>query len=143
MKRIKIHLLESNRTYTTMEIAETLKVHPRTVQMWHKKGLPAIQGGKPLLYSGRIAKRYLKAKSQQRKVLLEFSEFYCLKCKKSVRAVPGSIRVIPKKAMGRYQQYLLTGRCERCQGVINRISTSKYMAEIFELVSQQNHSAVS
>lgn len=127
MKKHPFHLIEKHRTYTTTELADRLKVHPRTIQEWCKEGLPCMNESKPHLFKGEEIKMYLKRKRKQEKVKLKQGEFYCMKCRQAVKAIEGSQTIKEGKNMGRYTQYLIKGICEKCGSKINRVSSSKRM----------------
>jgi hypothetical protein len=136
VKRLKIHLIEKNRTYTTAEIAERLKIHIRTIQQWHKEGLPIINGSRPLLFSGNAVKIWLKARKENKKIVLGKYEFYCPKCKKAVIGLSDSINLEEGQDMGRYKQIIIKGICEVCGSKINRFSSSKNFTEALTLILQ-------
>jgi transcriptional regulator NrdR family protein len=134
MKRLKIHLIEKNRTYTTAELSQRLKIHPRTIQQWHKEGMPVINGSRPLLFGGNAVKIWLKTRRQSKKVLLDKNEFYCPKCKKAVQSITGSITFKKGYKMGRYTQIMIKGICNVCNSKINRFSSTKNIAEVLNLI---------
>ncbi len=55
--RIKIH-----RSYTVIDVSETLGVHPKTVRNWIRAGLPVFDEKRPLLIRGIDLEIYLKQK---------------------------------------------------------------------------------
>ena len=125
MKRHPFHLIEKHRTYSTVELANKLRVHPRTIQEWCKNGLPHIGESRPRLFKGEEVKKYLQEKKRQRKVALDEGEFYCMKCRKAVKNINGSQTVKIGKRMGRYTQYIIQAICENCGGKVNKITSSK------------------
>ena len=125
MRKHRFHLIEKNRTYSTVELANRLKVHPRTIQEWCKKGLPRISEVRPWLFKGDEIKAYLIRKKKQTKIPLGDGEFYCVKCHKAVEGVAGSQTIKIGKKMGKYTQYLLQAICKECGCKINRVTSSK------------------
>lgn len=56
----KYNLIKAKRTYSVAQLAETLKIHPRTVQGWIKQGLPIIgKDGNSYLMLGDDIRRFL------------------------------------------------------------------------------------
>lgn len=74
--RIKMH-----RSYTVIDISETLGIHPKTVRNWIRVGLPVIDERRPLLIYGADLKIYLKQKRRSYMHQCELQEIYCFKCK--------------------------------------------------------------
>lgn len=122
MRRHKFNLIEKHRTYTTMELAKRLKVHPRTVQQWSREGLPYIPDSKPKLFKGEEIKEYFKNKMQEKKISLGDDEFFCMKCKKAVTIQKGSENIQYGKNMGKYIQGTISGRCVNCGSKVNKFT---------------------
>lgn len=103
--RIKIH-----RSYTVIEVSETLGVHPKTVRNWIRVGLPVVNEKRPLLIIGVDLKIYLKQKRKTYMHKCELDEMYCLQCKQPTNPSIESLQFIPMPAgMAR-----MTGRCGEC-----------------------------
>ncbi|RTR40554.1 DNA-binding protein [Shewanella canadensis] len=103
--RIKIH-----RSYTVIEVSETLGVHPKTVRNWIRAGLPVIDETRPLLIQGADLKLYLKQKRKTYLHRCELNEMYCCKCKDPKVPSINSVEFIAKPAGMAH----MTGRCNEC-----------------------------
>jgi hypothetical protein len=99
---IKIH-----RSYTVIEVSETLGVHPKTVRNWIRVGLPVVDEKRPLLISGIDLKIYLKKKRNNYMHQCEVHEMFCFKCKQPCNPSIESLKFIAKPA-GMAQ---MAGRC--------------------------------
>lgn len=103
--RIKIH-----RSYTVIEVSETLGVHPKTVRNWIHAGLPVVDEKRPLLIDGAHLKIYLKQKRKTYMHRCEVHEMYCFKCKQPESPSITSLHFIAKPP-GMAQ---MTGYCGEC-----------------------------
>ncbi len=109
------------------EIAETLDVHIRTVQEWHKKGLAAIDEEiRPLLFMGNIIKDFLKNRRAKRKCRLGDNECLCLRCHKGVVPEKSTISVNElEKGIGKdTKQIMIKGICPNCGVKVSRLYSS-------------------
>ena len=103
--RIKIH-----RSYTVIEVSETLGVHPKTVRNWIRAGLPVVDEKRPLLIIGADLKIHLKQKRKTYMHRCEVNEMYCFKCKQPKAPSIESLQFVAKPA-GMAQ---MRGRCDEC-----------------------------
>jgi len=102
---IKIH-----RSYTVIEVSETLGVHPKTVRNWIRVGLPVVDEKRPLLIIGADLRIYLKQKRKTYMHRCEAHEMYCFKCRQPNNPSIETLKFIAKPA-GMAQ---MAGRCEEC-----------------------------
>ena len=102
---IKIH-----RSYTVIEVSETLGVHPKTVRNWIRVGLPVVDEKRPLLIIGADLRIYLKQKRKTYMHQCEVHEMYCFKCRQPKTPSIETLQFIAKPA-GMAQ---MAGRCEEC-----------------------------
>ncbi|MGD9811434.1 MAG: hypothetical protein AB7U35_08895 [Sphingobium sp.] len=77
--------VQTHRTYNRREIAELFDVAYLTVHKWRNEGLEPDYHGKPELFSGATVKAFIEARNKPHVPLLP-GEFFCVCCKKSVRA---------------------------------------------------------
>lgn len=90
-------------------------LHPKTVQGWLKKGLPAIDAGKPILVHGEALKCFLGELNISGKCKTAFAEMFCFKCKE---VVPVFQRLI---AVEQVQQTIRAkGRCRTCKTTMHK-----------------------
>lgn len=110
------NLVRLRRSYTYAEIAEIYGVHIQTVQNWKKQGLKTLdETSIPHLIIGSEVRRFLKESKQKRKHPLKPGEFFCPKCRKPKKSLPGKISTeITNKRLGRYKQVIIRGVCEVC-----------------------------
>lgn len=102
---IKIH-----RSYTVIEVSETLGVHPKTVRNWIRAGLPVFDEKRPLLITGADLKIYLKQKRKTYMHQCVAHEMYCFKCRQPNNPSIETLQFIAKPA-GMVQ---MAGRCKEC-----------------------------
>lgn len=70
--------------YTIPEVCQIIHRSERTVRDFIKDGLKCIDSGTPKLIRGYDLIKFLKCKNNINRTNLEFSEFFCLKCKEAV-----------------------------------------------------------
>lgn len=109
--RIKIH-----RSYTVIEISETLGVPPKTVRNWIHAGLSVIDETRPLLIQGADLKRHLKQKRKTYMQQCEPNELYCFKCKQPKAPDIKSLQFVAMPAGMAHMK----GRCDECRGKANK-----------------------
>ena len=134
-KKVPIHLIEKDRTYTYKELAALLQVEKGTVQRWHKAGLPSLPNTHPLLFKGNEVKAYLSQQRQTQKQPLHQDEFLCMHCHAPKRSMHGCVQIVLGRKMGRFQQYRIVGKCETCGTQISRLVTDK-TPEVLETMKQ-------
>ena len=118
--------LRLNRSYTMRELTDTLDVHVRTVQGWHKEGMPAIdEQDKPLLFLGKKVKSFLKDRQQKRRTTLGPDEVYCLRCAIGVIPCPETVSAeITGLRLGRCSKLVVVrAKCPRCCGTVVRFAS--------------------
>jgi hypothetical protein len=104
------NLIKIHRSYTVIDVSETLGVHPKTVRNWIRAGLPVIDESRPLLIQGADLKLHLKQKRKTCQHRCELNEMYCFKCNRPKEPSINSLEFIAKPA-GMAQ---MTGRCGEC-----------------------------
>ncbi|MCX7661601.1 MAG: helix-turn-helix domain-containing protein [Candidatus Omnitrophica bacterium] len=127
------NIIKARRSYTFTEIAEILKIHPRTVQSWRKRGLKVIdEATKPYLVYGVELRQFLRAKRQRHP--LKIGEFYCPKCKKPRRSRSDSLSVeITNKMLGKIsKQAFIRGICEVCSQRLILFSSDRKVQKLKE-----------
>ena len=124
-KRYNTRLIRQRHSYNLEEIAELLNKDKRTCFRWIDEGLKVIDvDSKPLLVMGNELKRFLEERRNKNKVSLKEKEYYCLHCKKAVKAKLGSEQNNPTgKNIGKNnkKQIMKTGLCEVCGGKIYKL----------------------
>src|ERR1035437_1615964 len=101
-KLYNLRSIKLRESYTLKQIAELLKVHFRTVQAWEQEGLKTINNEKPYLVMGFELKEFLSKKLKDRKTKLHPNEFYCTKCRESVRSTDNDVWIeVSEKTIGK------------------------------------------
>lgn len=128
----KYSLIKARHTYSVAQLAETIRIHPRTVQSWIKQDLPiAGKDGNSYLMSGEDIRRFLIDKRQKQKHPLEAGEFYCAKCQQPRKSLPNRLEVIitDKKLGKASKQAFIKGICELCNTRLTLFSSDKKAQE--------------
>jgi hypothetical protein len=124
-KRYNTRLIRQRHSYDLEEIAELLNKDKRTCFRWIDEGLKVIDAdSKPLLVMGNELKRFLEERRNKNKVSLKENEYFCLRCKKAVKAKLGSEQNnTTGKNIGKNnkKQIMKTGLCEVCGGKICKL----------------------
>ncbi len=118
-------LIKSKRSYSINEISSRLGINRKTCQRWLKnEGLKVIEkDANYLLIMGADLITFLKNKKAKRKTFLNPDEFFCIKCRKAVRARGGSETTVKTgKRIGKsnLEQFKRTGICGICGSKLNR-----------------------
>ena len=110
-------LVKAHRSYTAEEAARTLGTHKNTIRAWIKKGLPSIDGRRPLLVHGADLREFLEVRRKRWRLKLEPGELYCTKCRAGKQPAGGIADYLPiSDATGNLQ-----GICPDCETLANRI----------------------
>jgi len=128
----KYNLIKAKRTYSVAQLAETLRIHPRTVQGWIRQGLPIIgKDGNSYLMLGEDIKQFLRDRRQKQKRPLKTGEFYCAKCRQPRKSLPNRLEVIiTDKRLGKTsRQAFIKGNCEVCYTSLTLFSSDKKAQE--------------
>ncbi|MCH7827847.1 MAG: hypothetical protein IIC75_07750 [Bacteroidetes bacterium] len=126
-KKFTYRKINSCKIYSITEIRNLINVHRRSVQNWVRGGLQIKNpGGKPMLIDGADLKKFLKDRIAKQKIKLKYDEFFCMKCKKGMKAKDGTVQFVKKnKFTGQEnRQWRLLGICERCSGKLSRLSST-------------------
>ncbi len=118
-------LIKARRSYSIGEICSLFGINKKTCRRWLKNdGLRVIEENvRPLLVMGADLIDFLKRKRLKNKVILREDEFFCIKCRKAVKAKKGSKMIIKTgKRIGKanLEQFKKTGVCEVCGTILNR-----------------------
>ena len=127
------NLIKEKHSYSFAEISEDLKIHRRTVQIWHKQGLTVIdEAKKPYLVKGRELKQFLKAKQQSQKHPLKAGEFFCTKCRCTRKSRPENLtfEITTKKLGKTSNQAFIRGICEVCNHPLLLFSSDRKIEEL-------------
>lgn len=109
-------LAKIHRSYTVEEVAQLYGVHRNTVRAWIARGLPTVDGGRPVLVLGSHLAAFLKARRTANKRPCGPGEIYCLRCREPRRPSGGVVRYHPLTLT----QGNLVGLCGCCGAGLNR-----------------------
>lgn len=117
--------IRNRKAYYIREVSSLLGVNRKTIFRWLQEGLLLLDATKkPRLIMGRALKAFIQAKRNAKKVKLQLDEFYCLSCKKAVKAKRGTkSRKNTGNKIGKNDrnQEILSGKCKECNGNIARL----------------------
>lgn len=116
MKRINPRLAKKHRSYSVQELADLLGVHQRTVRLWLKKGLPAIDGAKPTLIHGGAFQEWWAKQRKAAKRPCQPGQMYCFKCKDRKAPALGMVEYAATNAATGNLKAL----CETCKTMMHR-----------------------
>jgi len=120
IRRVRI-----SRTYSVLEIASLLDVHPNTVRRWINSGLKPMDGGTPLLVHGSELRRFLSERNSKRKQACRPDEMPCFRCRASRKPVPGSVAIASRNE----KTIRLRGVCAVCGACMLRAGSVARLAE--------------
>lgn len=118
-------LIKAKKSYSISDIASLFGINRKTCHRWLKdEDLKVIERNvNPLLVMGSDLINFIKKKKAKRKVALMEDEFFCMKCRKAVKAKRGSEKIIKTgKRIGKanLEQLKKIGACEVCETKVNR-----------------------
>jgi hypothetical protein len=123
------NLIKMGASYTTEDLAKRLRVCRKTIQNWHREGLPAIDDKLPKMFNACDVKYFITQKRARKKFTCDLDEFLCLSCKKKVKAKEGSLNPIIHKNK---KCYMLFGRCETCNKPLRKMASKASLGEELE-----------
>ncbi|MBO6540322.1 MAG: hypothetical protein JJ969_13115 [Rhizobiaceae bacterium] len=118
--------IRPSQTYSIAELADAIGRNPATVRSWLRQGMPTIDGLKPRVIDGAIAKAWLRRRWANRKTPTGPDEAHCLRCRKSRRFAEGSqsLKQTTTKVL------TIAGRCAVCGCRMNKFASAKSVAII-------------
>lgn len=149
-KILPIHKIHNSKTYKMLELAEVLNVCPATIWNYVQKGMPVInRDSKPWFFEGKVVKEYLLKLRESRRVKMQVHEIFCVKCRKPVEVVAGSIKLYMMGYLDRnkfIRSIKIVGECKICGLMISRFSTDDllydfldyYMIRDIEIIESKN-----
>lgn len=115
-RRINPRLIKIHRAYSADEAARALGVHKNSVRGWIKKGLPVVDGGRPVLILGHELRAFLDRKRKAGKRPCPPGTIYCLKCREPRGPALGMVEYVGRDAATGD----LTALCEICGTIMFR-----------------------
>jgi hypothetical protein len=123
---LDLRKIKKRSSYATKEVGKLLGVHAGTVLRWVREGLRPAEGTRhPFYFNGDELLIFLKERQSRQRCTLGPDEFYCVRCKRPRKGLPGSVKIIKtgKKIRGGKFLGRITGTCEECSGPLNRWSS--------------------
>lgn len=127
MKRTyQLRRIKAKKSYSTRELADLLGAHVQTVRTWASNGLePLSTNSYRPLFLGQTIKSYLSQIQNARKVKLQATEFYCLKCR--IAVTPRSVIEVDRKVYigNQKKSIILTASCPVCSSKVNKFTVKE------------------
>lgn len=114
------------------ELAETLGVHVRTVQSWHKDGMSAVdEQDRPYLFMGQEAKIFLRNRQLKKRRKLSANEIFCLACSDGVTPDSRTVSLdLTDRRLGRKSKLvIIRAKCPQCGRSIIRFASQKSVSK--------------
>lgn len=137
VRRINPRLIKIHRAYSADEAARTLGVHKNSVRGWIKKGLPVVDGGRPMLILGHELRAFLDGKRKAGKRPCPLGTIYCLKCREPRGPALGMVEYVARNAATGD----LTALCETCGTMMFRRARRADIGTIMPGIAVQNREA--
>ena len=132
-RRINPRPIKIHRAYSADEAARALGVHKNSVRGWIKKGLPVVDGGRPVLILGDELRGYLERQRKARKRPCPPGTIYCFKCREPRRPALGMVEYVS----GNGAAGNLTALCETCDTMLFRRARHSDVATIMPGIDVQ------
>jgi hypothetical protein len=118
--------IRRSQCYSITEIGRLLNVTTGTVGAWLGRGLPSLEGERPILVPGDGLKSWLIAQRQARKRKCQPDELYCCRCRVPSKAKPGSVLITPRNT----KTLVISAVCSTCDAKMNRGGSLAKLPEI-------------
>lgn len=121
IKKVHYQKLHDHRIYKSVELTEELDVCNTTLWNYRNKGLPVVNPGEsPPIYRGKDVKIFLSDLLKAQKRPLRPEEFWCVRCRRCVLPIPGSIKLKPLgcELLSEAIMIQITAECEICGSTI-------------------------
>lgn len=115
-KRINPRLAKLHRAYSVIELANTLGAHKHTVRNWIKRGLPTVDGLRPVLILGSEFQSWWSKRRKAAKHPLRPRQFYCFGCRQPKDPAFGMVEYVATNAVTGN----LRAKCETCGVMMHR-----------------------
>jgi excisionase family DNA binding protein len=125
-RRINPRLIKIHRAYSVEEAARALGAHKNSVRGWIKKGLPLVDGGRPVLILGQELRAFLERRRTAGKRPCPPGTIFCLKCREPRGPALGMVEYVARNAATGD----LTALCETCGTMMFRRARHSDVAAI-------------
>lgn len=116
MKRINPRRAKLHWSYTVNELADRLDIHKHTVRGWLKKGLPTIDGAKPVLILGSEFQAWWCKQRKNARRPCQPGQMYCFKCREPKAPALNMVEYVADNAATGN----LKAMCETCGTMMHR-----------------------
>ena len=125
--------------YSIPEVGRLLDVSIGTIRVWLRRGLPSLEGERPILIPGDGLKSWLVAQRLARKRKCQPDQLYCCRCRVPKDARPGSVVIVPRNA----KTILISAMCGTCNAKMNRGGSLARLPEILLAFGLESQAQVS
>ena len=125
-RRLNPNLVKLHRTYAVSELADRLEVHKNTVRQWQRDGLRPIDGGRPVLFHGRIVRAFLSERNASRRRPCPPGTLYCVRCREPRSPGGGMADYLPITPLSGN----LRAICEACGTLMHRRTRASAIAAV-------------
>jgi hypothetical protein len=132
-RRINPRLIKIHRAYSVDEVARALGAHKNSVRNWIKKGLPVIDGGRPVLILGHELRDYLECRRKAAKRPCTPGTIYCFKCRELRAPALGMVEYVLRNAATGDLKAL----CENCGTMMFRCARRSDVAALMPGIDVQ------
>lgn len=136
-RRINPRLAKLHRAYSVIELASTLGAHKHTVRRWIKRGLPTVDGLRPILILGSEFQSWWNKRRKAAKHPLQPRQFYCFGCRQPKEPAFGMAEYVATNAVTGN----LRAECEACGVIMHRRSRLAAVATIMPNIKVQESEA--
>ena len=130
MRKVKskpdLRRIRLSKCYSVQEGASLLGVSVGTFRSWIRRGLPILQGTRPILVPGDGLKAWLKARAKARKCRCQPDELYCCRCRSPQKAKPASAEIVPRNG----KTVAIRALCNSCGTKMNKAGSLAKVLEI-------------
>jgi len=109
-------LVKIHRNYSVEEVAKLLHIHKNTVREWIRRGLPVIDGRRPILILGSALAGFITSRRRNNKRPCAPGQIYCVRCRCPQHPAFGKADYKPITATSGN----LVGTCPACKAHIYR-----------------------
>lgn len=116
MGRINPRRAKLHRSYDVGEIADRLGVHKNTVRQWIKRGLPVVDGARPVLILGGDFQAWWSKRRKEAKRPCQPGQMFCFKCREPKWPALGMVEYAATNAVAGN----LKAICETCETMMHQ-----------------------